>query len=37
MLDIYDPQSNRSEYSMWTFCNNHDQWRMQAMTGEQNI
>mmetsp|Transcript_159747 Transcript_159747/g.512567 ORF Transcript_159747/g.512567 Transcript_159747/m.512567 type:complete len:3105 (+) Transcript_159747:145-9459(+) len=33
MLDIYDPQSGRKEYAMWNFCNNHDNWRMQAMTG----
>jgi len=37
MLDIYDPQSGRKEYAMWNFCNNHDNWRMQSMTGPQQM
>eukprot|EP00966_Prymnesium_polylepis_P171689 3970011-Prymnesium_polylepis.1 len=29
-IDLYNPQTQREEYTMWHFCNNHDQWRMQA-------
>jgi len=34
MIDTYDPTTNRHEYAMWTFCNNHDNWRLQSMTGK---
>ena len=37
MIDTYDPTTNRSEYAMWTFCNNHDNWRMQSMTGKAEM
>lgn len=33
IIDTYDPTTNRHEYAMWTFCNNHDNWRLQSMTG----
>eukprot|EP00442_Polarella_glacialis_P024641 CAMPEP_0115122638 /NCGR_PEP_ID=MMETSP0227-20121206/46955_1 /TAXON_ID=89957 /ORGANISM="Polarella glacialis, Strain CCMP 1383" /LENGTH=3177 /DNA_ID=CAMNT_0002524635 /DNA_START=126 /DNA_END=9659 /DNA_ORIENTATION=+ len=33
MIDILDPDTGRNEYAMMTFCNNHDNWRMQSMTG----
>eukprot|EP00418_Pyrodinium_bahamense_P015390 CAMPEP_0179115108 /NCGR_PEP_ID=MMETSP0796-20121207/53931_1 /TAXON_ID=73915 /ORGANISM="Pyrodinium bahamense, Strain pbaha01" /LENGTH=87 /DNA_ID=CAMNT_0020813351 /DNA_START=12 /DNA_END=271 /DNA_ORIENTATION=- len=33
MIDTFDPNTNREEYSMLNFCNNHDNWRMQSMTG----
>ena len=33
MFDAYDPLTKRMEYSLWDFCNNHDNWRMQAMKG----
>lgn len=33
ILDTFEPVHNRLEYAMWTFCNNHDNWRMQSMTG----
>ena len=29
-IDLFNPLANRSEYTMWHFCNNHDQWRMAA-------
>ena len=29
-VDLFSEQNNRTEYTMWHFCNNHDQWRMQA-------
>jgi len=34
MIDTYDPTTNRHEYAMWTFCNNHDNWRLQSLTWE---
>jgi len=37
MIDTYDPTTNRHEYSMWTFCNNHDNWRLQSMTGKPHF
>ena len=37
MIDTFDPTTNRSEYAMWTFCNNHDNWRMQSMTGKAEM
>ena len=33
IIDTYDPTTGRHEYAMWTFCNNHDNWRLQSMTG----
>ena len=30
-LDLVNPQTGRWENTMWRFCNNHDQWRMQAL------
>lgn len=33
MIDTFDPMTNRSEYAMWNFCNNHDNWRLQSMSG----
>lgn len=30
-LDTYRNATGRHENSMWHFCNNHDQWRMQAI------
>jgi len=37
MLDLYDPMSGRQEYAMWNFCNNHDNWRLQVMTGSAQM
>eukprot|EP00439_Symbiodinium_sp_Y106_P043440 s2875_g5.t1 len=37
MIDTFDPTTNRSEYAMMTFCNNHDNWRMQSMTGKAEM
>eukprot|EP00930_Biecheleria_cincta_P039601 TRINITY_DN27203_c0_g1_i1.p1 TRINITY_DN27203_c0_g1~~TRINITY_DN27203_c0_g1_i1.p1 ORF type:complete len:3112 (-),score=539.42 TRINITY_DN27203_c0_g1_i1:137-9322(-) len=37
MIDTYDPQTQRKEYSMWNFCNNHDNWRMQSMTNQSQM
>eukprot|EP00930_Biecheleria_cincta_P048555 TRINITY_DN3383_c0_g1_i4.p1 TRINITY_DN3383_c0_g1~~TRINITY_DN3383_c0_g1_i4.p1 ORF type:complete len:3154 (-),score=464.15 TRINITY_DN3383_c0_g1_i4:294-9755(-) len=37
MIDTLDPTTGRKEYSMWNFCNNHDNWRMQSMTGPDQI
>jgi len=37
MIDVYDPTTGRNEYAMWTFCNNHDNWRMQSMTGKAHF
>ncbi|CAE7236744.1 ags1 [Symbiodinium sp. CCMP2592] len=37
MIDIFDPTTGRNEYAMWTFCNNHDNWRMQSMTGKAHF
>ena len=34
-VDMYNPQTGRDEQTMWTFCNNHDQWRMQALVQER--
>lgn len=33
IIDTLDPSTQRHEYAMWTFCNNHDNWRLQSMTG----
>lgn len=33
IIDTLDPATQRHEYAMWTFCNNHDNWRLQSMTG----
>eukprot|EP00913_Durusdinium_trenchii_P031115 g29137.t1 len=33
MIDTFDPMTQRKEYAMWNFCNNHDNWRLQSMTG----
>lgn len=33
IIDTLDPDTQRHEYAMWTFCNNHDNWRLQSMTG----
>ena len=30
-LDTLNPQTGRDENTMWHFCNNHDQWRMQVI------
>ena len=35
MIDTFDPTTGRREYAMWTFCNNHDNWRLQSMTSLQ--
>ena len=37
MVDTYDPDTHRHEYAMWTFCNNHDNWRLQSMTGKAHF
>eukprot|EP00931_Biecheleriopsis_adriatica_P061877 TRINITY_DN3722_c0_g1_i1.p1 TRINITY_DN3722_c0_g1~~TRINITY_DN3722_c0_g1_i1.p1 ORF type:complete len:3061 (+),score=639.06 TRINITY_DN3722_c0_g1_i1:1306-9183(+) len=37
MIDTFDPLTNRSEYAQWIFCNNHDNWRMQTLTGKQQL
>eukprot|EP00931_Biecheleriopsis_adriatica_P028261 TRINITY_DN1687_c0_g1_i1.p1 TRINITY_DN1687_c0_g1~~TRINITY_DN1687_c0_g1_i1.p1 ORF type:complete len:3142 (-),score=579.43 TRINITY_DN1687_c0_g1_i1:40-9312(-) len=37
MMDTFEPNSNSSEYAMWNFCNNHDNWRMQSMTSSQHM
>eukprot|EP00931_Biecheleriopsis_adriatica_P031342 TRINITY_DN18394_c0_g1_i1.p1 TRINITY_DN18394_c0_g1~~TRINITY_DN18394_c0_g1_i1.p1 ORF type:complete len:1877 (+),score=386.70 TRINITY_DN18394_c0_g1_i1:87-5717(+) len=37
MIDTYDPTSQRNEYAQWTFCNNHDNWRIQSMTGKAQM
>ncbi|CAE8624625.1 unnamed protein product [Polarella glacialis] len=37
MIDTFDPLTNRSEYAMWIFCNNHDNWRLQTLTGTQQL
>lgn len=37
MLDTYDQASGQRRYSMWNFCNNHDNWRMQSMTSTQHF
>ncbi|CAJ1377628.1 unnamed protein product [Effrenium voratum] len=37
MIDIYDPMTKRNEYVMWNFCNNHDNWRLQSMTGRPQM
>mmetsp|Transcript_31690 Transcript_31690/g.57736 ORF Transcript_31690/g.57736 Transcript_31690/m.57736 type:complete len:1635 (-) Transcript_31690:46-4950(-) len=36
-IDTLDPMTQRNEYAMWTFCNNHDNWRMQSMTGKSEM
>eukprot|EP00933_Yihiella_yeosuensis_P064573 TRINITY_DN67_c2_g1_i1.p1 TRINITY_DN67_c2_g1~~TRINITY_DN67_c2_g1_i1.p1 ORF type:complete len:1571 (-),score=243.24 TRINITY_DN67_c2_g1_i1:172-4884(-) len=37
MLDTFDPDTMRSEYAMWNFCNNHDQWRLQVLKGSDQL
>eukprot|EP00435_Cladocopium_sp_Y103_P012619 s1297_g3.t1 len=37
MIDTFDPSSNRSEYAQWIFCNNHDNWRLQSLTGKEEL
>eukprot|EP00930_Biecheleria_cincta_P101649 TRINITY_DN932_c0_g1_i1.p1 TRINITY_DN932_c0_g1~~TRINITY_DN932_c0_g1_i1.p1 ORF type:complete len:1862 (-),score=264.80 TRINITY_DN932_c0_g1_i1:730-6315(-) len=37
MIDTFDPSTQRSEYSMWIFCNNHDNWRLQTITGKAEM
>jgi len=37
MLDTVDPATGKSEYAMWTFCNNHDNWRMQTLAGSEQL
>eukprot|EP00931_Biecheleriopsis_adriatica_P028267 TRINITY_DN1687_c0_g3_i1.p1 TRINITY_DN1687_c0_g3~~TRINITY_DN1687_c0_g3_i1.p1 ORF type:complete len:3167 (-),score=584.59 TRINITY_DN1687_c0_g3_i1:97-8973(-) len=37
MIDTFDPTTGRKEYAMWNFCNNHDNWRMQSMTGKAQM
>ena len=37
MIDTLDPTTGRREYAMWTFCNNHDNWRLQSMTSSQTL
>ena len=37
IIDTMDPDTQRPEYAMWTFCNNHDNWRLQSMTGFQEF
>eukprot|EP00428_Durinskia_dybowskii_P011071 CAMPEP_0170222166 /NCGR_PEP_ID=MMETSP0116_2-20130129/10775_1 /TAXON_ID=400756 /ORGANISM="Durinskia baltica, Strain CSIRO CS-38" /LENGTH=2201 /DNA_ID=CAMNT_0010472853 /DNA_START=123 /DNA_END=6728 /DNA_ORIENTATION=- len=37
MLDLVDPVSNQPEFAMWTFCNNHDNWRLQVMGGPSEM
>ena len=37
MIDTFDPSSNRSEYAQWIFCNNHDNWRLQSLTGQDEL
>lgn len=37
MIDILDPTTGRREYAMWTFCNNHDNWRLQSMVNSQAL
>ncbi|CAE7382371.1 ags1 [Symbiodinium sp. CCMP2456] len=37
MIDTFDPSTNRSEYAQWIFCNNHDNWRLQTLTGKNQL
>ncbi|CAJ1445279.1 unnamed protein product [Effrenium voratum] len=37
MLDTYDEASGQKQYAMWNFCNNHDNWRLQAMTSTRHL
>eukprot|EP00931_Biecheleriopsis_adriatica_P028266 TRINITY_DN1687_c0_g2_i5.p1 TRINITY_DN1687_c0_g2~~TRINITY_DN1687_c0_g2_i5.p1 ORF type:complete len:3114 (-),score=646.00 TRINITY_DN1687_c0_g2_i5:69-8834(-) len=37
MIDTFDPTTQRKEYAMWNFCNNHDNWRLQSMTGKAEM
>ena len=37
MIDTLDPNTGRKEYVMWNFCNNHDNWRLQSMTGSREM
>jgi len=37
MIDTFDPMTQRKEYAMWNFCNNHDNWRLQSMTGREQM
>lgn len=37
MIDTLDPTTGRREYAMWTFCNNHDNWRLQSMVNSQAL
>ena len=37
MIDTFDPNTRRKEYVMWNFCNNHDNWRLQSMTGKKEM
>eukprot|EP00438_Fugacium_kawagutii_P001222 Skav223418 [mRNA] locus=scaffold350:341424:346672:- [translate_table: standard] len=37
MIDTLDPTTGRKEYAMWTFCNNHDNWRLQSMVNSQAL
>jgi glycosidase len=37
MLDLVNPQTGRLENTMWRFCNNHDQWRMQALVDGKGL
>ncbi|CAK9022956.1 unnamed protein product, partial [Durusdinium trenchii] len=37
MIDTFDPTTSRSEYAQWIFCNNHDNWRLQALTGQEQL
>ncbi|CAJ1354621.1 unnamed protein product [Effrenium voratum] len=37
MIDTWDPTTNRTEYAQWIFCNNHDNWRLQTLTGRQQL
>eukprot|EP00930_Biecheleria_cincta_P087704 TRINITY_DN7693_c0_g1_i1.p1 TRINITY_DN7693_c0_g1~~TRINITY_DN7693_c0_g1_i1.p1 ORF type:complete len:1363 (-),score=146.28 TRINITY_DN7693_c0_g1_i1:10-4098(-) len=35
-LDTWNPSTGRKEYLQWTFCNNHDNWRMQSLVGDRD-
>jgi len=37
MLDTVDPTTGKPEYAMWTFCNNHDNWRLQTLSGSKQL